>query len=622
MKTGVVFLFMFLLPTFFFLYAEDGGDAEDVEVELSEFDLDDELDISENSGGDTAASETEENSGNAESDENKKDEKKKEACFEREDILKIVEEEVDRRVKEFSKKPAQSSEEKPSDSKKSPDSSKVERRGFINTSFSKNRIAFIMGDDNLRDNSMYSPSMKISDDKLYDDFANRFTSYDNRGAAATKLTLFHEDEGLIPHVSTRLSISLGIGTNFQRWNFYGPSFYEDGSFVEVMYSNLFDLGLKLYPYNSDAIAIGFFNGLRWGDRTMWPENMTSKEPVPGGQFVLGYGSFSLYSALKTKFQPTRDIMSDEMVEQEVRYAGFFGFSYENKGLRVDLEGTYADKGENPVIADELMENDRDDDIITYGFNLFSEYEYGNFMGEPLGISVYDRGEWITPQYGALGFRFRGEGILLNQRLQNADYLGYEDDTPAEETMTYDFYAYGFAFESSLMIANFRIFGLFSYRSLPFLVFDSPGFTPYETISKRADIQNEVAATVHIDYNWKMMWLGFSYGFKRPGAYKAPGSNTYTVIKDRTNNFAGTTDFSRSREPLPPGENPLNIALYKFHFRTQFSKSLSANVEYGFMQDHNRSKIVNSEDGRSVERDFDDETVKNIHSLIFSFTGRF
>ncbi len=503
----------------------------------------------------------------------------------------------------------------------------VERKGFVKNDFSHNQLSFVFGDDNIRDNSWYSPSAKIAGDSLYDDFTDRFEGYSNREKAKTKLTLFHKSKGLIDGLDTSVGIAFGLQNSFSREKFVSTSLYEAGSFIKVDYSKGIDVSLTMFPYNADSMAVGFFPGLRWGDRTVFPENINNREPVPGVQLLLGYGPFSIYGGLKTHYQSKTDPLAGEMTEKEIVYGGFFGTSYnqaslftDNDALKIAFEGAYINKGENAKIPESELKDPSDDTMLSLGLDLFAQYNTGSFIGEPLGITSYQNGEWTTPSYkGFFATRFRAEGIYLNERLQNADYLAVGNKS--NETITENFPAMGGAVEMAVRVEHFRVFALFTYRSLSMLVFDAPGVTPYETIPKDAKTTDELGFAVNADYNWKMIWFGITAGLKKPASYQAPGSDQVLVIKDRVSNFAGTTDFNRNREMLPPGASVLNMATYKFHIKTKLSDILSANAEIGYTQDHNRSKMELNKYG-TLTTVWDDDKVQDIISFFVSFEGRF
>ena len=87
---------------------------------------------------------------------------------------------------------------------------KLERDGLIAPSYSKSSLTFIMGDDNLRDNSQYSPKWDIGQRYEYEDFAQRVYGYSNTARSSTRLSLFHEEEGFIKNMTARISLSFGM----------------------------------------------------------------------------------------------------------------------------------------------------------------------------------------------------------------------------------------------------------------------------------------------------------------------------------------------------------------------------------------------------------------------------
>jgi hypothetical protein len=127
-----------------------------------------------------------------------------------------------------------------------------------------------------------------------------------------------------------------------------------------------------------------------------------------------------------------------------------------------------------------------------------------------------------------------------------------------------------------------------------------------------------------------LWFGATFGYKKPATYTVydtSGQKQVTVIKDRLVTDSVSNAFSRTREVLPEGRDALDIMFIAANVRFELSRSLNASLEYRFTQDHNRAKMVETthSDGSGTgvfEYDWDDEEVRNIHSLFFSVEGRF
>ncbi len=495
-------------------------------------------------------------------------------------------------------------------------------KGLVTFDFEKTTVTFIMGDDNLRDNSMYSPKFKISSATNYDDFADSFMGYSNRTKGATQLTLFHREEGLLPHFSATIGLAFNLEHKMDSvTDTMSTKIVEGGSFLELNYTNDFLISARFYPYNADKIALGFFPGMKWGTRTVFPQN---DDPVPGAQVLFGYGPMSVYAAFKTHAQPLKDKLNTEMVPMETIYGVFAGATYDDDSLKVSLQGAFIDKGDNVNIDEKSIEDPDSDEMLSYGVDLFAEYKGGSFIGEPLGLTSYSKGEWRDPDYTSkMAYRGRLEGSFLGERLANAEYLTVDGEN--SDSVTKSMYAYAAAAEASFRYDHFRVFGLFSYRSLEFLVFDAPGVSPFETIPEDADTRGELAFALNADYNYSIFWIGVSGGYKIPATYKAPGSNSITVIKDRITSNSVSTAFSRTREPLPEGKDASDILFAKILLKAKFTESLSTNLEFGYTRDKNMSKLVEADDnsGESgLVMDFDDSEVQNILSLFFSVEGRF
>jgi len=557
------------------------------------------------------------------------------AAMTREEIEALVEKKVADRLAAIDEERKKEEARRQAEAKKKEDAAKKEAEkkvppksgvndapGLMTPSFSKNTLSFLIGDDNLRDNSQYSPETDIGPKDDYDNFMNRFLGYSNRAKGMTRLSLFHEDGGLISDLTARIGIAFDLEHAFDTTYFVKTNLYEGGSFIEVQYEKEFLIKLTAWPYDSDRMAVGFFPGLRWGTRAAWPQNLGF---VPGAQLLFGWGPLSVYAGFKAHLQPLVDKLSEETVPLETTYGGFGGVTYKDHGVTASLQGAFIDKGDNVMVDEAALQKSKDDEILSFGIDLFTQYEWKKPIGDPLGITSWNNGEWREPDYdGPLAARARGELIFLNELLQNADHLAWSggEDAVTVEPITKNFWGMAAAVEGAFRWEKLRVFGLFSWRSLSFLVFDAPGLIPFQTFPEHAKIRDELSGSLAVDYNWRMLWFGFSTGIKTPASYLAPGSTRTTVVKDRLTANAKKVFTTRVREDLPDGANPLNIAFYAFTVKAQLTPAVAAAFQLSFTKDSNRSKPVPDPDTGNNVLFWDDEKTRNILSFFVSLEGRF
>ncbi len=552
-------------------------------------------------------------------------------------VKKMVAEEVARR--EAEKQQAEMAEkiaEKEEKEKEKKDFKKdtTPAYGFILPQFTKSSIAFLMGDDNLRDNSQYSPKWDIGYRDEYEDFYDRFYGYNSLGGATSRLTLFHQEDAWIPHTVIRMGIALKMGVSMESLTDNVETFLkEDGSYL-MTHTTLGKhvINFTFYPFNADRIAIGYFRGMRWGTKNVFPQNSTI---VPGFQALYGYGPVSFYVGFKAHMQDKVDKLSHELVPKETVYGLFGGVTYadifkKTHHVRAQVQGAFVNKGENVILSDELLKHDSDDSIYSYGLDAFAQYNWGSVLGDPIGTTSYGDREWIHPEYkGSWAFRFRGEYMFLDERLMNGNYLGYEDGT-GDVSVTDNYAGHAAGIEVSGRWKGLRLFTLFSYRTLEFLTFDAPGVNPFSTLPSSADKSDEVAFSASLDYHVWLLWFGATFGYKVPATYTVydtSGQKQVTVIKDRLATNSVSNAFSRTREVLPEGKDAVDIMFISANIRFELSRAMNASLEYRFTKDHNRAKMVETKhpDGSGTgefKYDWDDEKVRNIHSLFFSVEGRF
>ena len=535
------------------------------------------------------------------------------------------EQEVAENTAQPEEKPAEEAEAK-EDNKPKPTNT-GDTNGLIQSSYTNSSIAFIMGDDNLRDNSQYSPKWDIGSRYEYEDFADRVYGYSNNVKSSTKLSLFHEEQGFLPYLPARMSLSFAMYNSVDAMSDkLITSLKEDRSFLEIDFrhptSHRFNI--TLYPYNADNIAIGTLRGLRWGgNASVWPQSDSS--PVPGFQVLYGYSDFSMYFGFKAHAQSKTDKLSTEIVPKETVYGYFGGLTYHNKplGIKASLQGAYIDKGDNVNISDTLLNKPGDDTIKSYGIDAYLEYNNGSRFGDPLGINSYSDGTWVSPDYTTdISWRIRGEYLFQNERLQNADYLASAKGKP--KPITDDYMANGAAIDLGFRFKGLRAMFLYSYRDLSFMTFDAPGVNPWMTIPSEAKQTPEHLFTVSADYFVWHFWFGASFGYKIPATYTVKdenGKKNTMVIRERLSTDAVSTAFDRTREMLPTGRKALDIFFVKADIKYQFSDSFTAMLEYSFTRDHNRQRMVAQEDG-TYKSQADVIEVMDVHGLMFLVEGRF
>jgi|GEM_PF-1071527 len=503
------------------------------------------------------------------------------------------------------------------------------RDGLLAPSYSKSSVTFIIGDDNLLNNDQYSPKFDIGQRYEYEDFAERVYGYSNTAKSTTGFSLFHEEAGFIKNLTARVALSFKMYNQMNALNDgVSTSLREDKSYVELDYlhpsTNRFKL--TFYPYNSDSIAIGNYRGLRWGgNSSVWPQGDDS--PIPGFQALYGYGDFSVYFGFKAHAQSKTDKQSGKnLAPVETVYGFFGGASYNNKdlGIKGHIQGAVIDKGDNVNITETVLADPKDDSIISYGIDAFAQYNFGSEFGNPIGINSFTDASWLVPDYTSkIAFKVSAEYLFQDERLENADYMSIQNQGNIEP-ITDNFKAHGAVVDLGFRYSGLRALFTYSYRDLPFMVFDAPGVNPYQTITKEAEQTPEHLFTLSADYHVWDLWFGVSYGYKIPATYSIKdenGQKTVMVIKERLSSDAVSTAFDRTREVLPPGRDPLDMMFVKANLKYQFSDSVTALLEYSFTQDHNRPKLVEQDSG-SLLTEWDDKDTTDIHGLMFLVEGRF
>ncbi len=397
--------------------------------------------------------------------------------------------------------------------------------------------------------------------------------------------------------------------------------------------------ITAFPFDADAFQLGFHKELTWGGATMFPQN---DDLVPGVRLAFECPYAYAFAGMKTHRQPVKDKQNTERVPYETVYGGLFGVGTDffapfaslkkDHSLKLEINGGIFDKGDNVVIPERDGKEDADD-INAYGVASRLSYTYGLPIGERLDLDLYQN----DPRTRIA--EIKGERVeKYNDRYSTsvsieADYLSEDLSDPDKVNGTKAFNAMAARLDSKHKfpmdfegMAYGRVHLFYQYRTLEYLLFNGPGYVPFEAFPKGSESKPEQKFGLAYDVFIKPAHLTMSVFVEHqlPASYKGSSDQTNTaVIKDRTDSSAYLSAFSRNIEILPEGKDPFGITTFKFTVKEDFSQMLSMAFELTYQVDRNRPRYeASEEDDKTLVKVFEDKSVTDRLGLALLIQAKF
>lgn len=470
---------------------------------------------------------------------------------------------------------------------------------FIDT-----KINITLADDNLRENSEFSPAFRVVE--------NPGTSYTARAGDLspkninrTNLVVHHYSDGYLAGVLTEAALVLRFDLSTDPSSgALQQSIKDDGTYLRFGY--IFDnkgkketiLDFVGFPFNADAFLLGYHYDLSWADAASFPNN---KSPVPGFRIGFTHPMVYAFAGLKTHLQPLTDQLNTERVPVETVYAGLFGAGVKPvKGLAIEANGGFIQKGDNPSIPEIKGKTGRDN-IWAGGISARISYAQGLKIGDRMDLRLQQTDPRLllekapVDEYQPRTFSYyvSVEQTYLQENLQDPD----------KPSSTKAFKAPTALVEAKFKYDYFRIYSEFCYRSLQYLLFNTPGLVPYQAFPKGVPTRPEMGFILALDYYFKEAYLtlGGTFGYKRPATYGGGNSKVpLAVIKRPTGSTAYISPFDRSIEIMPGNiKNASDIIEARFDTQFRLSEMMNIMFEVSYVFDENRVKQVSSAKDSSV-----------------------
>jgi len=363
------------------------------------------------------------------------------------------------------------------------------------------------------------------------------------------------------------------------------SIQDDGSYLKVI--GYFDreamtgpnLSFTLFPFDSQRFLLGFSYDLTWGGERTFPTNFG---PVPGFKLHLDLDEAYFFAGAKT--QPRIMQYYDNQVENQ--YGLLWGGGLRAGPLFFDANAGLFDRGHFDI------QSQLDSTIYAGGGSAQIGLRFGDEIGESVDFRLYrndpdardaasEQIEYTPGVHFLWGTEFSGIA-------QTA--IDFEDSGSTTNS-----WATAGDTNIKLRIHRFRVKVDVVYRSLNFLVFNTPGLTPYYSLSEALDTQPQFYGAVGVDYFIEKAHLtpGVIFGLMQPAAARGG--------EDLVNTFDGVVVVrdANDLEFLPAGTDPFQILSVKGTLRWDLSRMLAVMTEVSFTLDYNQSKTIGEDAGNQI-----------------------
>jgi hypothetical protein len=471
------------------------------------------------------------------------------------------------------------------------------------------RLSFIISEDNFfagpGETQNNSPGIGIGGGKqntlFFDNYDTKFTGFETM----SHLVLYKKMPSFFENLTTEAALVIRFQIFSEQTYSYLNQFYDAGSYIRLTYdlsqglSNNKNLQFVLFPISGDRFRLGYSYRISWGGSNVFP--LYSKM-VPAAKIQInlpwGYG----FLGVKTT-QLSENVGNTNQTELVTNYGVLGGLGVDIEGFRAEMNGGFFTRGNFP------HEGVRGERLYGSGVSYQLGYHQGMEIGTSIDFSLYkndpeiDNRFFKPEEYGpGVSFVLKHEGSFLFHTLIDPDNYG----------TTVNQKAYAFDLNFAMKTGFWRFHADAMVRTLSFLLFEVPSFTPYYDFPAQAEIRPEYFLAAGADYHFPDLHLttGFVIGVQHPA--------TYTI----DNLTIGEAQFSgrrtvvirdiASRSVLPTNEAATLIYSVKGTVRWDLSEMLAIVAEFYFTYDDNRTRYVSDITGLNIDARWDDPNILGVN----------
>jgi hypothetical protein len=387
-----------------------------------------------------------------------------------------------------------------------------------------------------------------------------------------------------------------------------------GSVIDLSYqfNKRSKLGISFLPIDSDRFRLGHNYDISWGGSNVFPKNFR-KGLVPAAKIALDTETLDFFVGMKSALirSPAETILNNpggntnQMVERA--YYGFLsglGLSLPGTGLRLDLQAGYFDKGTN-TRANVLGQK-----IYSGGGTAILSWNAGGKVGHRLDTRLYSEDPLRFPlqegkKAGDFGVEVAVEYTRLIQTLEDPD----------NTSSTKNEWGQAMAFTGGIRLGKFRTHLNVIMRDLPFIVFNVPGFVPYQALPENAEITNEVFGVLSFDYFFEGLGItpAISFGVLKPSTYKADvqGTDILGTYAEQVSQGIQKVVVGGSErgdwDILPAGSDEELVLVTKVNLKWSLADSFAVIGEVTYAYDSNTAQVTLNDQGHAI-RNFDNPNI--------------
>lgn len=467
--------------------------------------------------------------------------------------------------------------------------------------FMDTRLTFTLSENNFfagpGETPVNSPGFGIGADKsntlFFDNYETRYSGFET----LSHLALYKK----MPSFFANLTTEAALVVRFLVFDEQTTYVADDGSYIRLVYDMSDALGdgsnieMVLFPISGDRFRLGYSYKISWGGSGMFPGNSGI---VPAAKLQLNLPWGYAFAGVKTTQIP-EFIGNTDQTEDVTNYGALAGLGVDISGIRAEVNGGYFTRGTLPhsgVIGRKMYAS---------GFSYQLGYHHGMDIGRSIDFALYKNdpereAEFFKPeQYGrGLSFVVKHEGTFLWQTLMDPDRYG---------TTTNQF-ATAFDLNFALKWNFLRVHLDAMYRTLSFLLHESPSFTPFQDFPAAADTSPEYFVALGFDYHLQAAHLtpGIVFGLQMPATYSVVDLNTGGAVFGGRRTVVVQSESMRSI--LPENEDSRMIWSFKANCKWDISEIISLIAEVYFSWDDNQSRYVSDFYGLNIYSQFVDPEI--------------
>jgi hypothetical protein len=472
--------------------------------------------------------------------------------------------------------------------------------------FVDTRLVFILGDDDFMHDAGTtvppSPRLDIGDRPGYDQFYDKHESSERGTESRTHLVLHAGADGYFEGLSTDAALVLRF--DHDRILSGDPrAIHDDGTYIRINQA-IDEGGLEalLMPFSSDRIRLGYLWDISWGGDEMFP----SASVVPGMRLRWDQPWYTLELGAKTARMTVITRGLTEKTGQIDAYYGLFGgfgVGRRNGGLRLDANGGWFQRGNNP------LGDVQGEAVDAGGFSARLSYVDGLPFEPTVDTRIYTSdplAPWNVEAWSHDGWRAAVEATYLTQVLADPDHTGGTKREPGLAA----------AGQMKWQSHETRVGVLGIYRDLAFLTFNDAGtLQRYQALPKGMDQSPELVGTLSIEHHLPDARLtpGLAVGVQFPAsvsdAVPKAGNFAPAADKGRRTIIYRRSDIFDDRGlliggMLPPGEDPLPVFGGRASCELDLAAGFALIGEFTVLYDQDRTKLVQDVNQVNTLRKFD------------------